>query len=103
MPQIISNERTDRFSSCGFETKTKQGNKQWVSDAAAALKSRRRKQRRSLSKSQVVNVMGAQYVMATSGKSLKRVAVSPGNLFCKKFRLLTIKVNELLLIKQYNG
>ena len=62
----------------GFELKTKQGNKQWLSEAAALINTKR-KQRKSLGKKKVnvVNVMGAQYAMATSGKSLKKILTSP--------------------------
>ena len=86
----------EKFLLDGFETKTKQGNKQWVSLAAAAARSngarsRRRKNGSLMKRNRVVNVMGGEYVMATSGKSLKKVVAKPSSKFTCTNILISFK------------
>ena len=79
----------------GLETKTKRGNKQWISDAMMKEKLEIKKKRSSEEvdkdrrhervrwnkrrKCQVVSIQGNQYMMSKRGKSLKRVINTAGS------------------------
>ena len=79
----------------GLETKTKRGNKQWISDAMMKEKLEIKKKRSSEEfdkdrrhervrwnkrrKCHVVSIQGNQYMMSKRGKSLKRVVNTAGS------------------------
>ena len=79
----------------GLETKTKRGNKQWISDAMMKEKLEIKKKRSSEEvdrdrrhkrgrwnkrrKCHVVSIQGNQYMMSKRGKSLKRVVNTSGS------------------------